>query len=107
MKSSDPPPLDNNSDEQSAPAPEGYRVVRLPSWKMKFRVPAVPVPEDEEKPNGRPREYFEHPFLRRPTTSASSPWFYLGVIPIKHFGDPDWLGGPIHQKDLDRRVRDS
>ena len=106
MKSSDPPPLDNDSDDQPAPMPEGYRMVRLASWTM--RIPVVPVPADkEEKPNGRPREYFEHPFLRSPTTSASSPWFYLGVIPIKHFGDPDWLGGPIHQKDLDRRVRDS
>lgn len=97
MKSSDPPPLDNDSDEQPAPAPEGYRVVRLPSWE--FRIPAPPVPE-EEKPNGRPREYFEHPFLRSPTTSASSPWFYLGVIPIKHLEDPDWDSGPIRRRDL-------
>lgn len=91
MKSSDPPPLDNVSDESPSPAPEGCRIVRLPPWEMKIRRPVAPIPEDEEKePIGRPREFFEHPLLRRQTTSASSPWFYLGVIPIRHFSDPDW-----------------
>lgn len=90
MKSSDPPPLDNASDEQEPPAPDGYRIVRLPAWEVKFGRPAAPVPEEEEKPKGRKREYFEHPLLRRQTTSASSPWFYLGFIPVRHFSDPNW-----------------
>lgn len=108
MKSSDPPPSDNVSDEQPSPAPEGYRIVRLPPWEMKFRRPAAPIPEDEEKePIGRPREFFEHPLLRRQTTSASSPWFYLGIVPVRHFSDPDWRRKPGRQRDIHRRFRDS
>ena len=103
MKSSDLSPSDNVSDGQPPPAPEGYRIVRLPSWEMKM--PAEPVNEDEEEePIGRPREYFENPLLRRQTTSASSPWFYLGIIPVRHFSDPDWRK-PVHYKDFGRRIR--
>lgn len=54
-------------------------------------MPAVPVPEDEEEPIGRPGNYFDNPINRIQATSASPPWLYLGSIPVRHFGDSDWL----------------
>ena len=77
--SSDPDPGVQPQDT----LPDGYRVIRLPSWEV--RPPVAPIPnEEEDRPaDKRKREFLDHPLNRRSSTSVDAPIFHYGV-PIKY-----------------------
>lgn len=83
MAKHDSPPPDPDSEVPPQDSvPDGYRVIRLPSWEL--RPPVAPIPDEEEdRPaDKRKREYFEHPLNKRSST-AVNPLMYHRGIPMK------------------------
>ena len=84
MAKHDSPSPDPDPDIQPQDTlPDGYRVIRLPSWEV--RPPVAPIPsEEEDRPAKKSKEkFFEHPLNRRSST-AVNPLMYRSGIPIKH-----------------------
>ena len=84
MAKHDSPPPDPDSEVPPQDSlPDGYRVIRLPSWEL--RPPVAPIPDEEEDrlTDKRKREFLDHPLNRRSSTSVDAPIFHYGV-PIKY-----------------------
>ena len=89
MAKHDSPPPDPDSEVPPQDSlPDGYRVIRLPSWEL--RPPVAPIPNEEE---GQPAkkskdEFYANPINRRSSTSVNPPT-HRG-IPIEHrfYTDP-------------------
>ena len=88
MAKHDSPPPDPDAEVPSHDTlPDGYRVIRLPSWE--FRPPVAPIPDEEEDgpaDKWKP-DFWDHPINRRSSTSVSPPMYY-GGIPMKHDPNP-------------------
>ena len=88
MAKHDSPPPDPDPGIQSQDSlPDGYRIIRLPSWELRPSVAPIPS-EEEDLPEKSKDEFYANPINRRSSTSVNPPTYRGISIEHRFYTDP-------------------